>query len=92
MNEVSIDISELRKRKIFIATPMYGGMCNGAYTKSLCDFMVMCTKYGIEAKLFFIFNPSNYAFCFFCRLFKISLGNPYMKILDLTKLLLRMPL
>jgi hypothetical protein len=25
MNEVSIDISELRKRKIFIATPMYGG-------------------------------------------------------------------
>jgi hypothetical protein len=25
MNEVSIDISELRKRKIFVATPMYGG-------------------------------------------------------------------
>ena len=25
MNEVSIDIGELRKRKIFVATPMFGG-------------------------------------------------------------------
>jgi hypothetical protein len=56
--KIELNVEELRKKKIFVATPMYGGMCHGAYTKSLCDFMVMCTKYGIEAKLFFIFNES----------------------------------
>ena len=35
MNEVSIDIGELRKRKIMIATPMYGGMCGGQYTRAV---------------------------------------------------------
>ena len=29
-----ITIEELRKRKIFLATPMYGGQCSGQYTKS----------------------------------------------------------
>lgn len=56
--QIQLNLEQLRQKKLFIATPMYGGMCNGAYTKSLCDFMVMCTKYGIEAKLFFIFNES----------------------------------
>ena len=26
--DVKIDIKELRKRKIFVATPMYGGQCD----------------------------------------------------------------
>lgn len=56
--EFEIDLSKLREKKIFIATPMYGGMCHGSYTKAIADFMVICTKYGIEAKLFFIFNES----------------------------------
>jgi len=32
--EISVSIEELRKKKIFVATPMYGGMCGGQYTKS----------------------------------------------------------
>jgi len=56
--QFEIDIQKLRTKKLFIATPMYGGQCHGAYTKAITDLMVLCTKYGIEAKLFFIFNVS----------------------------------
>jgi len=56
--QFEIDIEKLRTKKLFIATPMYGGQCHGAYTKAITDLMILCTKYGIEAKLFFIFNES----------------------------------
>jgi hypothetical protein len=56
--QFEIDIQQLRTKKLFIATPMYGGQCHGSYTKAITDLMVLCTKYGIEAKLFFIFNES----------------------------------
>lgn len=56
--QFEIDIQKLRTKKLFIATPMYGGQCHGAYTKAITDLMILCTKYGIEAKLFFIFNES----------------------------------
>ena len=35
--EIQIPIEELRKRKLFIATPMYGGQCAGMFTKSVAD-------------------------------------------------------
>ena len=35
--KVELNIDEMRKIKLFIATPMYGGMCHGLYTKSLMD-------------------------------------------------------
>ena len=35
MVEISVDINKMRERKIFVATPMYGGMCGGQYTLSL---------------------------------------------------------
>ncbi len=53
-----LDLAQLRTKKLFVATPMYGGQCHGAYTKAISDLMILCTKYGIEAKLFFIFNES----------------------------------
>jgi hypothetical protein len=31
--EIKIEIEKLRKKKLFIATPMYGGQCAGLYTK-----------------------------------------------------------
>ena len=30
--EIEVKIEELRKKKIFVATPMYVGMCTGMYT------------------------------------------------------------
>jgi len=56
--QFEIDIQKIRTKKLFVATPMYGGQCHGSYTKAITDLMILCTKYGIEAKLFFIFNES----------------------------------
>lgn len=56
--EFQINIDELRKKSLFIATPMYGGQCFGGYTKSIADLMVLCTKYDIDCRLFFMFNES----------------------------------
>jgi hypothetical protein len=56
--EVTIDISELRKRKIFIATPMYGGQCHGQYTRAMIELQKVCSEYEIKAEFFFLFNES----------------------------------
>jgi len=56
--EIQIDLEQLRKRKLFVATPMYGGQCHGMYTKSTADLAKLCTHYGIEVKFFYLFNES----------------------------------
>ena len=56
--DVSIDIAELRKRKIFVATPMYGGMCGGQYTKSTADLAILSTQHKVDLKFFYLFNES----------------------------------
>jgi hypothetical protein len=56
--EIQIDIAKLQKQKLFVATPMYGGACNGMYARSMCDLTAMCLKYGIEMRSYFLFNES----------------------------------
>lgn len=56
--EISIDINELKTRKIFVATPMYGGMCGGQYCKSTADLASLGTRYGIDISFFYLFNES----------------------------------
>lgn len=56
--EIKISIEELRQRKLFLATPMYGGQCAGLYTRSIADLTAMCVKYGIELRHYFLFNES----------------------------------
>ena len=56
--EIEIAIEELRKRKIFVATPMYGGMCAGMYTKSTADLAILTTTYKIETRFYYLFNES----------------------------------
>ena len=56
--EIQIDIEKLRNRKLFVATPMYGGNASGIYTRSLCDLTALCVKYGIELRSYFLFNES----------------------------------
>lgn len=55
---MELNLEQLRSKKIFLATPMYGGQCHGTYTKSVADLVALCTKYGIDLKLFFMFNES----------------------------------
>jgi hypothetical protein len=56
--EISIEIEELRKRKLFLATPMYGGQCAGMFAKSVADLTSICTSNGIELRSYFLFNES----------------------------------
>lgn len=56
--EIKVPIEELRKRKLFVATPMYGGMCAGMYTRSIADLTGLCVRYGIELRHYFLFNES----------------------------------
>lgn len=57
-NEIKVSVEELRKYKIFVGTPMYGGQCAGSYTKSSTDLAMMCTANGIEVKFYYLFNES----------------------------------
>jgi hypothetical protein len=56
--EVSVSIEELRTRKIFVATPMYGGICGGQYCKSTADLSGMSAQYGMDVRFFYLFNES----------------------------------
>ena len=56
--EIKVNVEELRKHKVFVATPMYGGMAHGLYIKSSLDLQTTMSKYGIETKFSFLFNES----------------------------------
>jgi len=56
--EIQINSEELRKRKIMVATPMYGGQCAGIYTKSSTDLATLARSYGVDVKFYYLFNES----------------------------------
>lgn len=56
--EIKVEISELQKRKLFVAVPMYGGQCAGMFTRSIADLSAVCAKYQIPLQLYFLFNES----------------------------------
>ena len=56
--ELSIKVEDLRKNKLFIATPMYGGVNHGLYMKACLDLQALCFQYGIENRFSFLFNES----------------------------------
>jgi hypothetical protein len=56
--EIRITSEDLRKRRLFVATPCYGGQCFGLYTKASLDLQSACIQHGIECRFSFIFNES----------------------------------
>ena len=56
--DIKITIEDLKDKKLFVATPMYGGMCAGMYTKSTNDLAMACARYGIEVRFYYLFNES----------------------------------
>jgi hypothetical protein len=56
--EIKISTDDLRKKKLFVATPCYGGQCLGLYAKACLDLQAICMQYGIECRFSFIFNES----------------------------------
>ena len=47
-----------KKPKIFIATPMYGGMCAGFYTQAIIQLLTTCQANGVDVEYSFMFNES----------------------------------
>ena len=56
--EIEVKVEDLKKHKVFIATPMYGGMAHGLYVKAALDLQTTLSRYGIETKFSFLFNES----------------------------------
>jgi len=56
--ELKFDWNELRKNKIFIATPMYGGQCLGTYTTAALELQGLLISHGVECRFSFLFNES----------------------------------
>ena len=56
--QIKIPKEELQSKKLFLATPMYGGQCSGMFCKSMSDLAGLCLRYGIELKIYYLFNES----------------------------------
>ena len=71
--EIQIPIETLRQRKLLVATPMFGGMCHGMFTKSCADLAALCAQYQIPLQFYYLFNESliprarNYCYDEFLR-------------------------
>jgi len=58
MNEIQLNLEKMRESKFMIATPMYGGMCHGLYTRSLMETCGILQQYGVGSQIYYIFNES----------------------------------
>ena len=56
--EIKVELDDLRRRKLFVATPMYGGMCAGMFCKSTNDLSALAMHSNIELKNYYLFNES----------------------------------
>ena len=81
--EIKVPIETLRGRSLFLAATMYGGQCCGIFARSIADLSALCIHYGIQFKLYSIFNESliprarNYAVDEFLRS-----GDTHMMFVD----------
>jgi len=53
-----INWDTLRKQRLFLAVPMYGGVCVGSFTNSLMGLTRLMVEKKIELRVYFLFNES----------------------------------
>jgi hypothetical protein len=56
--QIKISRDELAQRKLFLATPMYGGNATGIFVRSAMDLAVTMNTWGVQLQLYFLFNES----------------------------------
>ena len=56
--EIRLTKESLENKKLFVATPMYGGSCLGSYMKSCLDLQSLANQYGVDIRFSFLFNES----------------------------------
>jgi hypothetical protein len=57
--KVRISREELQARKLYVATPMYGGQCFGFYTNSLLQLKTVMMQNDMRMDYFCLFNESR---------------------------------
>jgi len=55
---LSIKTDDLKTKRIFVATPMYGSKCHGEYLKSSIAFFKMCSDLGVQTAFSTLCNES----------------------------------
>jgi hypothetical protein len=55
---LTVKTEELKKRKLFLAAPLYGGQCHGSFARSMIDLGQTCLHYGINLQIYYLFNES----------------------------------
>ena len=58
MSQLNIDIESLKKRKLMVATPMYGGQCFGSFHASCVGLSQLLGKYDVAIQFCHIMNES----------------------------------
>ncbi len=58
MRKISVSVESLRARPLFIATPMYGGMCSNAYAMALVGLTRVMVENGLDFHVFSLANES----------------------------------
>ena len=54
----NLKVKELRKYRIMVGVPMYGGNCNGMFAQSMMLLANLCNFYGIHMEPYYLFNES----------------------------------
>lgn len=56
--ELKISKEEMMGKKLMVCSPLYGGMCHGAYMQSMLQLQGLCQRYGIQLTVNIIMNES----------------------------------
>lgn len=56
--DLKIPLEELRKHRLFVATPQYGGQNHGAYMKSCLALQALLGQLQVDVRFSFLFNES----------------------------------
>lgn len=55
---IETHLEQLKKTSILVATPMYGGMCTGAFSNALANLFKLAGQYGLSVKFWYLGNES----------------------------------
>lgn len=56
--KLEVSMEDLRKRKLFVGLPQYGGMCYSSFMRGMADLTSLCRHYGIECMIHVLSNES----------------------------------
>ena len=56
--EIKATAEDLANVRLFVSTPMYGGIAHGQYTRSMMDLYLTCARYNIPMTTYFLSNES----------------------------------